>query len=268
MLAGARLAIVNAPDDAVILRPPPPGEGVADVNAAVRDALRFPIAGPPLQELAKRGGTATIVLEPPALPLPSAQDDPRMDAIAGAVAELERAGVPVEKQTILVASGFARRPGQHEIAALVRPEFRRRFRGRVIVHDAESPELVQVGEWNDVPIRAHPALVQTDLVLVVTAAETVPRRRSCARAEPRRCAREARHRSYGRATPTAGGLRSSSSGFSPRGCPCLECRSSSTCRGWAAPSTASRTTRARSRRSRGRRCADPLRCCHGRPGGA
>jgi hypothetical protein len=173
MLAGARLAIVNAPDDAVLLRPPLPGEGVADVTAAVRDALRFPITGPPLQELAARGGTATLVVEPPALPLPSAQDDPRMDAIAGAVAELERAGVSLEKQTILVASGLARRPGQHEIAALVRPDFRRRFRGRVIVHDAESPELVPVGDWNGVPIRVHPALVQTDLVLVVTAAETV-----------------------------------------------------------------------------------------------
>src|SRR5439155_1502966 len=120
-----------------------------------------------------RGGTATIVVELPALPLPSAQDDQRMDAIASAVAELERAGVPLDKQTILIASGLGRRPRQHEIAALVRPEFRRRFRGRVIVHDAESPELVPVGERDGVPLRAHPALVETDLVLVVAAAETV-----------------------------------------------------------------------------------------------
>ena len=173
MLAGARLTIVGAPHDAVLLRPPPPGDVVADVTAAVRDALRFPLVGPPLHELTTRGGTATIVVELPALPLPSAQDDPRMDAIASAAAELERAGVPLDKQTILIASGLGRRPGQHEIAALVRPEFRRRFRGRVIVHDAESPELVPVGERDGVPLRAHPALVETDLVLVVAAAETV-----------------------------------------------------------------------------------------------
>jgi len=173
LLAGAHVAIVNAPEGSTILRPPPPGETVADVAAAVRDALRFPLAGPPLQQLATVGGTATIVVEPPALPLPGAQDDPRADAIAGAVAELERSGVPLEKQTILVASGLARRFGPHELQGLVRPEFRRRFKGRVMVHDVESPDLVDLGEWKGTPLRVHPALVQTDLVVIVTAAETV-----------------------------------------------------------------------------------------------
>jgi lactate racemase-like protein len=173
MLSGARLAIVSAPEGSTILRPPPPGDVVADVGAAVRDALRFPIAGPSLQQMARSGGTATIVVEPPALPLPGSADDPRADAIASAIAELERAGVPLENQTILVACGLARRPGPHEIQALVRPELRRRFRGKVMVHDVESPDLVDLGEWNGTPLLVHPALVQTDLVVVVTAAETV-----------------------------------------------------------------------------------------------
>ena len=52
LLVGSRLTIVSAPDESVILRPPPPGEAIADVGAAVRDALRFPLSGPPLEEVA------------------------------------------------------------------------------------------------------------------------------------------------------------------------------------------------------------------------
>ena len=86
MLAGSRLVVVTAEDDALALRPPPPADGIADVRAAVRDALRFPLAGEPLEALVPRsGGRATIVVEPPALPLPSTERDPRQEAIAAAV---------------------------------------------------------------------------------------------------------------------------------------------------------------------------------------
>ena len=164
---------MNAPDDAVILTPPPPRDAIADVGAAVRDALRFPLAGEPLEALAKPGGRATVVIEPPALPLPGAQHDPRQAAIAATVEELERIGVPLERQTLLVAGGLARRPGQRELETFVTPEFARRFHGRVEVHDAEEPGLVEVGSANGVALRVHRALVETDVVVTVTAAETV-----------------------------------------------------------------------------------------------
>ena len=45
LLCGTSVVVVDAPEDAVVLRPPPPGEAMADVRAAVRDALRFPLAG-------------------------------------------------------------------------------------------------------------------------------------------------------------------------------------------------------------------------------
>src|SRR5437867_8292233 len=109
MLAGSRLVVVTAEDDALVLRPPPPANAVADVGSAVRDALRFPLAGEPLEALAARGTRATIVVEPPALPLPGAVRDPRQDAIAVLVEELERLGIPSGYQTILVAGGLARR---------------------------------------------------------------------------------------------------------------------------------------------------------------
>src|SRR2546421_5648996 len=115
MLPGSRLVVVTADDDALALRPPPPPDGIADVRAAVRDALRFPLAGEPLEALVPRsGGRATIVVEPPALPLPGTERDPRQEAIAAAVEELRRLGLPRGYPTLLVAGGFATRRGHHQ----------------------------------------------------------------------------------------------------------------------------------------------------------
>ena len=173
LLAGSGVAVLNVPDDAVVLRPPPPGQVVADVAAAVREALRFPLEGPPLEELVRGASRVTIVVELPSLPIPGAPTDPRHAAVEGASAELERAGVPSGQQTLLVACGLGRRAGPADMSLLAAPEFRRRFRGRVVVHDVEDPELVDLGAAGNVPLRVNRALVDTDAVVVVTAAETV-----------------------------------------------------------------------------------------------
>jgi hypothetical protein len=173
LLAGTRVVLAEAPDDAVVLRPPPPGDALADVGAAVRDALRYPLSGPPLATAAAGGRRATIVLESPALPIPGATFDPREEAVAAAVAELEAAGIRAEDQTVLVAAGLARRPLGRELTALFSFDFARRFRGRVEVHDAEAEDLVELAWDGNVPLRVHRALVETDVVVVVTAAESV-----------------------------------------------------------------------------------------------
>jgi hypothetical protein len=172
MLAGTRVIVADAPGDAVVLRPPAPPDGIVDVTAGVRDALRFPLAGEPLETVATRGGRATIVVEPPALPIPSSERDPREEAIAATCDELARLGVPYERQTLLVAGGLGRRLAAREVEALVPPQFARRFRGTLDVHDAEQPDLVTLGSVTGTAVRVHPALVQTDLVVAVTAAET------------------------------------------------------------------------------------------------
>jgi hypothetical protein len=173
LLAGSRLVVVTADDDALVLRPPPPADAVADVGAAVRDALRFPLAGEPLEALISRGARATVLVEPPQLPLPGTERDPRQSAIAAAVAELERLGIPTGYQTLLVAGGLARRAGHEQLETLVSPEFARRFHGHVEVHDVERDDLVEIGTSGSIPLRVHPALVRTDVVVVVSAAETV-----------------------------------------------------------------------------------------------
>src|SRR5438445_2169119 len=169
MLAGTRLVIASAPDDAIVLRPPPPGEAIADVAAAVRDALRFPLAGEPLEALVRRRARATIVIEPPALPLPAAPTDPRQIAVAAVADELERLGIQTGYQTILVTSGLARRTAQRDVESLVTPEFARRFHGRVVVHDAEDPDLVELAVGTRPLLRVNRALVETDVVVTVTA---------------------------------------------------------------------------------------------------
>ena len=173
LLSGPSVAVVNVPDDGVVLRPPAPTERIADVPAAVRDALRFPLTGDPLGTAVRGASRVTVVVELPNLPIPGAPNDPRRDAVEAVSDELARAGVPTEAQTLLVAGGLARRAGARELQLLVSPEFRRRFHGSVVVHDAADPELREVGSAGNVPLRVNRALIDTDAVVVVSAAETV-----------------------------------------------------------------------------------------------
>jgi hypothetical protein len=173
LLAGTRVEHLDAPDDAVILRPPPPAAPIEDVGAAVRDALRFPLAGPALEQAATRGGRATVVVEPPALPLPGVVGDPRRAALEATIGALVACGIPTERQTLLVAAGLAPRPGRQLVETLVSPDFARRFRGRLEVHDVEDDTLVDIGTSGNVPLMVNRYLVETDLVVTVSAAETV-----------------------------------------------------------------------------------------------
>ena len=171
LLYDARIVVAEPGENDLVLRPPLPRESLDDVPQAVRDALQFPLAGESLETLVTRGGTATIVIEQPSLPIPTVQVGPRHLAIAAVADELERLGV--RQTTILVAGGLMRRTTPREIGTLVPPEFRRRFKGRVIVHDSEADDLIELGSEGNVHLRVNPALIETDLVVTVTAAETV-----------------------------------------------------------------------------------------------
>ncbi len=170
LLSGSRVVHIPVGDDDVVLAPPAPPAAAVDVSAAVRDALRFPLAGTSLHELSLGGRRATVVVEPPALPIPGAQVDPRQEALATVLAYLVELGVPAERQTILVAGGLGRRLGHRDLERLLPPPHARDFRGRVLVHDAADPDLatLPLGE-----VRVNRALVETDLAVLVSSAETV-----------------------------------------------------------------------------------------------
>jgi Lactate racemase N-terminal domain len=172
--SGSRLPLVTLPDDAVLLAAPPPLDPIADVEEAVVEALRYPLDGEPLDTLATAGGHATIVVQPPSLPLPlpAAQEDPRREALGAVVEEVERVGFARDRITLLVAGGLGRRAGRRDLDLLLRPEDARAFRGSVAVHDCEAEDLRPL-TLDHHRARAHPALVETDLVITVGAAETV-----------------------------------------------------------------------------------------------
>jgi Lactate racemase N-terminal domain len=173
LLSGSRVVHIPIDDETVVLRPPPPPSAVVDVAAAVRDALHFPLAGQRLADLSLRGLRATVIVEPPALPVPGAQIDPRQEALATVLEELAELGVADEEQTLLVAGGLGRRLGMGELEWLLPPPQARDFRGRVLVHDATSANLAPVELSDGTEARLHPALVDSDLVVIVSSAETV-----------------------------------------------------------------------------------------------
>ena len=162
--SGSRLPLVTLPDDAVLLGAPPPLDPLADVGAAVAEALPYPLAGKPLATLAPRGGRATVVVQPPALPLPTARDDARRDALAAVLAELSRAGVARQRVTILVAGGLAQRAGRRELETLLRPDQARDFRGRSSSTTARRTTCARSSPTGTAT-RIHPALLDTDLVV-------------------------------------------------------------------------------------------------------
>ena len=177
LLAGSRVQLVTVDDDAVLLAPPPPLEPLADVGAAVAEALRYPLSGASLGQLVTPGGRVTIVVEPSLLPLPGAPADPRQDALAAVIDELARLGMRGERHTVLVAGGLERRSGRTEREAVLRPARAHSFRGVVAVHDCTDDALRELLDGGGVAtgMRINPHLLDTDLVVVVTAAETADR---------------------------------------------------------------------------------------------
>jgi hypothetical protein len=171
-VSGSRIALVRCDDDDVVLAPPAPLDPIADVGEAVRDALRYPLSGFPLAALAIRGGRVTIVVDHPSLPFPGAEHDPRQVALDAIVDELVILGIPTENQTLLVAGGLERRAGRARLEALLPPAKARRFHGSAVVHDCEDEALIPV-EGAGPQARVAPSLIATDLVVVVSAAESV-----------------------------------------------------------------------------------------------
>jgi hypothetical protein len=83
--------------------------------------------------------------------------------------------MPREQHTVLVAGGLGRRAGRAELERLLQPARARDYRGEVIVHDCADDGLRVAGDVGGMPLGLNPALLDTDLVVTVTAAETTDR---------------------------------------------------------------------------------------------
>ena len=163
----------------MLLAPPPPLDPLRDIAAAVGEALRYPLSGAGLGDLVTRGGRVAIVVEPRSLPLPGAAGDPRQEAVAAVIDELERLGMTAEKHTIVIAGGLERRAGRRELERVLSRMRAHDFRGAVVVHDAESADLRPLDVQGSAPVRVNGSLLDADLVVCVTAAETSERGGAC-----------------------------------------------------------------------------------------
>ena len=129
---------------------------LGDPAAALTSALRGPVAGPPLRDLAKPGQTVAISV----CDITRAQ--PRREMVGAVLGELDGL-VPPEDVTILIATGTHRANTTAELGAMLGDEILASC--RVINHDArDDSSLVDLGEsGNGVPTRLCRHWVDADL---------------------------------------------------------------------------------------------------------
>jgi nickel-dependent lactate racemase len=103
---------------------------VPDANAAIERALDFPVAGPSLEELARGKRSATISVCDITRPVPYPMMLPPF------LARLERAGVPRDGITIIIATGLHRPATPEEITEILSPAIAAGY--RVVNHHARE----------------------------------------------------------------------------------------------------------------------------------
>jgi lactate racemase len=103
---------------------------IADIDAALSNALDHPIGCQPLATLAAGKRTVAISVCDITRPAPNAITLPPL------LARLHAAGIPVEGVTILIATGLHRAATPEEIASIVGPQIARTY--RVVSHDARN----------------------------------------------------------------------------------------------------------------------------------
>jgi hypothetical protein len=110
---------------------------VADLRAALQEALRRPLDLPPLRELAKPGWKVTVAFDDPTVPCYGPVWEP---AIRSVLEELEHAGVKKREVTLLCANALHRKFTRGELGKVIGKELVQEFGYRLLCHDAEDPE--------------------------------------------------------------------------------------------------------------------------------
>ena len=112
-----------------------PLEPVADLDAAVREALAAPVDLPPLREMARGRRRVTIAFDDPTVPCYAPVWSAAIPLILG---ELEAAGVRAEDVTLVCANALHRKFSHDELATLIGGDLVRAFGERLVCHDAED----------------------------------------------------------------------------------------------------------------------------------
>jgi len=129
---------IDLPDDApVTVIEPQPVAGLPDEAAAIRAALRAPIASPPLWKLVRPHDTVAVVFSDLTRPMPNNRVLPVL------LDELEQAGVSARQIVLINALGTHRAQTEAELKQMLGEEIVRRY--RIVQHNAwDDANLVPV----------------------------------------------------------------------------------------------------------------------------
>ncbi len=140
---------------------------LADPAGAVARALAAPLAGPPLADLARGKTSACVVVSDITRPVPNRLLLPPL------LACLERAGVPREGVTILIATGMHRPNLGPELSELLGAEVASAY--RVVNHDCrDSAALQQVDAVSGTPISINRLYLEAELKITTGLIEPHP----------------------------------------------------------------------------------------------
>jgi nickel-dependent lactate racemase len=130
---------------------------LSDVQAALNQALDYPVAGPSLRQLATGKKTAAISLCDITRPVPNSI------TLSPLLKRLHEVGIPIEGVSILIATGLHRAATDAEIRVIVGADIASRY--RVLNHDAtQIIEHRWLGSTaNGTPVYVDERFMQADL---------------------------------------------------------------------------------------------------------
>jgi nickel-dependent lactate racemase len=114
-------------------------EPISDMEAELRRVLDSPLGLPPLAELCSRAKSAAVIVDDQTRPTPAYLILPQL------LKQIERAGVPRDRITVIIGRGTHRVPNQEEIRAKVGAEVAANY--RIVIHDPDDKaSLVHLGQ--------------------------------------------------------------------------------------------------------------------------
>jgi nickel-dependent lactate racemase len=133
---------------------------VEDTAKEVERALDHPIGTPLLEHLARPGMKIALLFDD------MQRATPAQFAIPAILNRLNKAGVSDERVTAICARGSHPSPTQEQIAKKVGQEALQRLKGRIHIHDSQSPENVFVGKTRrGTAVEINKDVAEADLVI-------------------------------------------------------------------------------------------------------
>jgi len=142
---------------------------LADLAAAVREALAAPRGLPRIRDLVRPGASVTIAFDDATV---ASYGPIRSVAIEAVLGELEAAGVSRARVTLVCANALHRKLRPAELARIIGENLVREFGPRLLCHDAEDPEsIVDLGRTPEhgYPVEVHRLVAESDLTVYVNA---------------------------------------------------------------------------------------------------